>query len=446
MLLCWGLIAGPARAQFLGPNPLFANSRSGQFTVQAATAAEPEPILATNASLIHLEASLVAISAERIKQSLSQELEVNQPWRGRILLALYPAVTAEDGAVIRSERFDEGWQYQVLLPNVIERGRYVRAVTEVLLLEVANRSPGPCSAEIPTWLVEGLSRQLVMAKGLEIILPPPAANGGAASRVIQTRAGPVLSGLVSTSASADSRWESPMKRAHAQLTRYPPLTFQDLSWPTQAQLAEEAGEIYRGSAQLFVHCLLHLKEGRACLRAFLAQLPQHYNWQFAFLRAFQAYFASPLEVEKWWALQVADFTGYDLTQAWPKEKSWQKLEEAVHSGIEVRTGPNELPFHTQATLQNIVRDWDRVPQTRALESKLRELEAVQLRISHDLAPLVEDYRKVIVAFLSNRDKSLLLGLRKKAAHQHATAVALMQLNALDSQRLALRAPPRPATP
>lgn len=116
----------------------------------------------------------------------------------------------------------------------------------------------------------------------------------------------------------------------------------------------------------------------------------------------------------------------------------------MHSGIEVRTGANELPFHTQATLQNIIRDWDRVPQTLALESKLRELAAVQLRISHDLTPLVEDYRKVIVSFLNNRDKSLILGLRRKAAHQHATAVALMQLNALDSQRLALRAPPGPA--
>ena len=443
-LLCWGLIAGSAQAQFLGPSPLSATSRSGQFTVQAATAAEPEPILATNASLIHLEAGLVAISAERIKEGLSQELEADQPWRGRILLALYPAVTAEDGAVIRSERFDQGWQYQVLLPNVMERGRYVSAVTGVLLLELANRSPGPCSADIPTWLVEGLARQLMIAKGPEIILPPPAAYGGAASRVIQTAAGPVLSGLVSTSSSADSRWESPMNLAHAQLTRYPPLTFQDLSWPTQAQLAQEAGETYRSSAQLFVHCLLHLKEGRACLRAFLAQLPQHYNWQFAFLRAFQAYFASPLEIEKWWALQVADFTGYDLAQTWPAEKSWQKLEQAVHAGIEVRTGANELPFHTQATLQNIIRDWDRVPQTLALKSKLGELAAVQSRISHDLAPLVEDYRKVIIAFLNNRDRSLLLGLRRKAAHQHATAVALMQLNALDAQRLALRAPPGPA--
>ncbi len=447
MIACWGLIAGSAHGPASRPNPLTASSRSGQFIVQAASSAEPDPILATNQSLIHLEPTLLAISAERIKQNLCRELEANQPWRGRIFITLYPAVSADDGAAITSERFKDGWQYHVLLPNVVERERYVRAMTQVLLLELANRSPGPCSADIPTWLVEGLSRQLLASKEMEIILPPPAAYGASSSRLIETPAGPVLSGLALTRTSMDSRWENPLNRAHKQLTSYPPLTFQDLSWPTPAQFADEAGELYRSSAQLFVNCLLHLNNGRACLRAFLAQLPQHYNWQFAFLRAFETHFAGPLEIEKWWALQVADFTGYDLTQTWPADKSWQKLDEAVRSGIQVRTRADEMPFHAQATLQNIIRDWDRGPQTVALQGKLRDLEAVRLRVSRDLVLLVEDYHKVIASYLHNRDKTgLLLGLRKNAAHRHATAVALMQLDALDAQRLARRPAQKPPSP
>jgi hypothetical protein len=430
MVLCWGLAAGSALAQFLRPDTLTASSRSGQFLVQAVSSVEPASILATNQSLIHLEPTLLAISAERIKQELSRELEANQPWRGKIFVTLYPAAGAEDGAVLGSEQFSDGWQYRLLLPDVIERGRYVRAITQVLLLELANRSAELHSAEIPTWLVEGLSRQLLASKEVEIILPPPATR---------------VNGIAVTAAVKDSRWESPLNRAHKQLTTYPPLTFQDLSWPTPAQLADEAGEIYRSSAQLFVNSLLHLNDGRACLRAFLAELPRHYNWQFAFLSAFRTHFARPLDIEKWWALQVANFTGYDLTQIWPADKSWQKLDDAVRSGIQVRTGADELPFHAQASLQNIVRDWDRVPQTLAIKSKLQELETVQSRVSRDLFFLVEDYRKVLAAYLNNRDKpGLVLGLRKKAARRHAVVVALMQLNALDSQRLALR-PALPST-
>jgi hypothetical protein len=212
-------------------------------------------------------------------------------------------------------------------------------------------------------------------------------------------------------------------------------------------LTDQAGEIYRSSAQLFVDSLLRLNDGRACLRAFLAELPQHYNWQFAFLRAFQTHFTRPLEIEKWWALKVADFTGYDITQTWPSDKSLQKLDEAVCAGIEVRTRPDELPLHAQASLQNIVRDWDPASQTFALQTKLRELEALRPRISRDLFSLLDDYHKVIAAFLENRDKGgFVLGLRRKAAHRHATAAALMQLDALDSQRLALHPARKPASP
>ncbi|MGO8674284.1 MAG: hypothetical protein ACLQVX_00285 [Limisphaerales bacterium] len=447
IFLCWGLTAGSALAQFSRPDPLTASSRSSQFIVQAVSAAQPASILETNRSLIHLEPTLVAISAERIKRDLWSELETSQPWRGKVFVTLYPATTADDGGVISSERFSDGWQYRVVLPNVVERGRYVRAMTQALLLEMANRSATLRSAEIPTWLVEGLSRQLLASKEMEIILPPPAALGAFSSQVIQTPAGPVFSGIAFTSTFADRRWQDPLDRAHKQLTSYPPLTFQDLSWPTQAQLTDQAGEIYRSSAQLFVDSLLRLNDGRACLRAFLAELPQHYNWQFAFLRAFQTHFTRPLEIEKWWALKVADFTGYDITQTWPSDKSLQKLDEAVCAGIEVRTRPDELPLHAQASLQNIVRDWDPASQTFALQTKLRELEALRPRISRDLFSLLDDYHKVIAAFLENRDKGgFVLGLRRKAAHRHATAAALMQLDALDSQRLALHPARKPASP
>jgi len=446
MVLWWGLVAACAQDQFLGPAMLRASSGSGQFLVQAVSPEEPARILATNQSLIHLEPTLLTVSAERIKQELWRALDANQAWQGKVFVTLYPATSADDGAVISSERFNDGWHYRVLLPNVVQRTRYVRAMTEVLLLEMANRSAGPRSAEIPTWLVEGLARQLLASKEAEIILPPPATPGASSARLIQTPAGPVLSGLALTSVLADGRWEDPLNLAYKELTSYPPLSFQDLSWPTDGQLADEAGELYRSSAQLFVNNLLRLEDGRACLRAFLAELPRHYNWQFAFLLAFQGHFQRPLDIEKWWALQVAAFTGHDLAQTWPQAKSWEELDQTLRFGIQVRTRADELPLHAEASLQNIVRDWDRVPQTLALQTKLRELELVRSHVSHDLFFLVGDYRQVIANYLANRDQSgFPLGLRKNAAQRRAAAVALMQLNALDAQRLALRPVPSPAS-
>jgi len=45
-------------------------------------------------------------------------------------------------------------------PGLVQSERYVRAMVQVLLLELGNRHARAHTAEIPTWLTEGLSRQL----------------------------------------------------------------------------------------------------------------------------------------------------------------------------------------------------------------------------------------------------------------------------------------------
>ena len=80
------------------------------------------------------------VSCERIKQALMRELGATAPWRGTVYLVLYPARAPGDTITITSERFKGGWQYRVDFPDVVERSRYVRAIVQVLLLEVANRT------------------------------------------------------------------------------------------------------------------------------------------------------------------------------------------------------------------------------------------------------------------------------------------------------------------
>ena len=120
--------------------------------------------LATNQDFVELEPTLATVSCERIKQMLVRELNVTAPWRGTIYLVLYPARSAGDAITITSDRFKNGWQYRVDLPDVVERPRYVRAMVQVLLLELANRTAPARGAEIPLWLVEGFSQ---LAAGLQ---------------------------------------------------------------------------------------------------------------------------------------------------------------------------------------------------------------------------------------------------------------------------------------
>ncbi len=402
-------------------------SASGQFIVHAdrtpgpgATAFEP----GTNRNLIGLELGLVTVSADRIKQLLSRELEATAPARGKIYLALHPTGSADETVTVTAGLFKDGWEYRVDLPDVVERARYVRALVQVLLLEMANRQAGAHSAEIPPWLTEGLAQQLLASNELEILLPPPDTT---------------VNGIRVNRTYVSLRRDNPLEQAHRQLCAHTPLTFEQLSWPAPEQLTGPAGELYRSSAQVFVQELLQMPEGRACLRAMLADLPQFYNWHLAFLRAYRAYFTRPLEVEKWWALQLAHFTGRELSQNWPADESWQKLEETLRPTVQVRAGANELPLLTNVTLQTIIRDWPDPRQTEALQEELRQLELLRLRVTLEPALVVDAYRQTLASYLHQREHpGLVLPFRKQAALRHAAEEALKQLDALDARRAELR--------
>ena len=194
-------------------------------------------------------------------------------------------------------------------------------------------------------------------------------------------------GLSLTSTLRNSRLETPLQLAQKKLRGRAPLTFEDLSWPAEPELSGNASDLYGGSALLFVGELLRLPEGRAGLRALLAQLPLHHNWQFAFLGAFHERFQRPLDVEKWWALTLSETHGRGLAQAWSLEESRQKLDEALRSAVQVRAGPNELPLHADVTLQKIIGEWEPARQTQALQATRRELGLLRLRIARQYAGL-----------------------------------------------------------
>jgi hypothetical protein len=441
LLLAWALGIGTGLAQPLMPEITVTRSTSGQFIAQREPLMPPSPVagsLANNQNYAKLESSLLPVACERVKNYLYREIGAPLTWRGRIVVGLYPAQSAQDRVTVTPEQFTDGWQYHVMLPNPVERGRYVQGLVQVLLLEMANRGTRGRTAEIPIWLSEGLSQQLLYAYTNQIFVPTPENTSGSIKMAV---------------INIDARRQNPLALAHQRLRGGTALTFQELSWPSSEQLSGEGWDLYAASAQLFVVNLLSLPGGADCLRQMIAELPQFYNWQFAFLDAFRAHFQRPLDVEKWWALQVVRFTGLELTETWPAAESWQKLNEIIRPRVQIRAETNDLPMQAEVSLQTMIRDWEQPRQAQTLRLKLSELSVLRIRIAPPVVPVLDEYRQTLMLYLQKLDQAGSFPLfRKKADEDRAAQEAIARLDALDAQRGGLRpsqnskfaTPPNPA--
>jgi hypothetical protein len=313
----------------------------------------------------------------------------------------------------------------------LSRTRLAQAMTGVLLLEFANRNAPSHSAEIPAWLTDGLSQRLLAAGSPEFILSSP---------------DKVVNGLPATRIDVTERGMDSLGAARRVLRNSPALTFEELSWPTEDQLNGNDGGAYRASAQVFTDALLDLKNGPAHLCAMLESLPQFYNWQLAFQSAFRAEFPRPLDLEKWWALQVVNFTAHDPGPGWTPEVSREKLDEILSVPVEMRTASNSLPAHAEISLQAVIRNLDAARQTEILQTKLRDLGLAQLRVAPQFAALTDGYRRAIAGYLGEH-RPVASGNGYAAAMLKRTSArdTLKKLDALDGQRRTIESTVRPDT-
>jgi hypothetical protein len=421
-------------AQTPAPRIKSTQSLSGQFVSQdRRPRGSPSDLalsLSTNKHFVCLDPTLAAVSCERIKKYLNDQLGAGSAWRGKIYVTLHGAEYPDESIVVTSERFQDLWQYRVNLPDVTERAKYVRAIVQVLLLEMANRSGPARSAELPLWLLEGLARQLLASNELEIVLTPPDRKAN---------------GIALTSAYFDSRRQDslhsqrddPLGLARTVLRANPFFTFDQLSWPLPDQLVGEQKELYSCSAQVFVTELLKTKDGKSSMLGMLGELPNYYNWQLAFLSGFRSSFGSLLDVEKWWTLRWVNFTGTDATYTWRLQESWEKLDQSLRASIELRADTNQLPLHSEATLQTIIRQWEDDPQRTELQRRLDQIELLRLRVDPRVRPFLDDYRRVIETFLKESHPTGVTALlRKQAAIKNAQDQAAKQLDLLDARRRA----------
>ena len=166
-----------ARGQFALVDPDAVHSVSGQFLVSRVADDAPayrRPELAANTNLVRLKPALLAVAVERFKLCLWKQLDLtpSSSWSGKIFLAVLPAHTGDESVTIASSPFLDHWNYRVEFPDALARTRYVRALSAVLLLEMANRSAprGGHSAELPPWLVDGMAQQVLATEGDKVVL------------------------------------------------------------------------------------------------------------------------------------------------------------------------------------------------------------------------------------------------------------------------------------
>ena len=398
---------------------------------------------------IPLEPALLVVSCERLKELFLLELGMKDEWQGKIELIINSSLPEDGGPSLTAVHRPDGWSYELELPKTIQPRILVRAVIQVLLAELVNRRAGSQSAEIPFWLVEGLSGHLQAYNVPTFIIRPNVQSAGYNKLGIEG-----------------------LNAVRAGLRGRAPLTFQQLSWPEWSNVTGKDQAVYGSCAQLFYESLLHLNDGQACLRRMLEEMPKHMNWQTAFLLAFHSHFARLLDVEKWWGLNCVSFSESDLTQPWTAQECWHKLQEALDVPVEVHFAPSRMPAKALVTLQEAILEWDTSDALPALQRAVRELQglqwftfrcdltldapaaspavqrnahdlqALQWRIGRELSPLVSRYLAVLLNYVNQSQSNGRLASDAKfgaSSLRWLKSETVRQLNDLDQKRAAMRA-------
>jgi hypothetical protein len=376
------------------------------------------PSTISGAEKVTLEASTLLVSCEKIKTLLLTELEMSDRWQGRVDLAINPQLTEEQGPVLTGIYWASGWSYELELPKSLDQEILMRAVLHTLLLEIANRQAGAQSAEVPLWLVEGMSARLRANNLPTFIL-----------QMGERRSGGVV-------------WNRGSGIMPEELRQHAALTFQQLSWPQAADLTAEGLPLYRTCAALFLEELLRLPDGRACLRSMLAQSGQHLNWQTAFLLGFGSHFRQLLDVEKWWGLSYVDFVRGQAPLTWTAGDCWKALKDSLDVPVEVYFDTNRLPTEARLTLQEVIKKWPPADATRAVQGAIGSLRLLGAHATPELRLLAGLYLKALAGYLNasqTAERGPMLGKHAPSLLGGIKADVIRQLDALDRRRAALRA-------
>ncbi|HEV8544105.1 MAG TPA: hypothetical protein VGR78_17070 [Verrucomicrobiae bacterium] len=352
-------------------------SESGQFIVHGNTGVKFPPVtFNADTPLLELQPQLVAVTAERVKRVLYQELSLGDSHRDKVHVILFDSARPDQPIGVISRMNTDGFVYQVGLPTFIDRDRLVKALVHALLLEIANHGSHRC-AELPPWLVDGFSRQV-----LSSVTPALVANKEPLTFEI--------------------RGYDRLGASRPFLHTNTPMSVRELSFATAVPASKLERQRLEASAHLLVFDLLRVRAGRELMVRFLEDLPKTYNWQTALFSAYRAYFQTPLEFEKWWTLNCLDARNHDKREIWPVPLSLQRLDTVLLTPMELRLRTNSIPQRPEATLQEIIYSTDFGVQKEIFARKLEELFFLSINLAPQVRPLATAYGTAINSYLQKR--------------------------------------------
>lgn len=404
--------------------PVTARSTSGHFVVRGLPQSPPRSRVAgPEVGYLRLDPALTAVSLERVRQILNGELNLPEKWHGLISVATFPVQEDNPSVRVTSVHYANGWGYNIEFPEIVDKPRFLRSAVSVLLMEFANRSAVTREAELPPWLTEGLTAHLEATALPTLALEP----GGEIAR---------------SGAHVD-----PLRAAREIIRARGPLTFTQLSLPSDAELSGSGHELFRACSHLLVHELFRLRGGRDALRELLASLPRHLNWQTAFLRAYQEHFARLVDADKWYTLAATHLAGRDSLSVWPLDTTFAQLDEILSTAVQVRAAASDLPIVTQVKLQRLLSEWEPSQQSPVLEQKLTQLEALRRRAAAELVDLIMGYEQALDTYVHRRAPRSHSARGDSGVNPRLlTRDTLKRLDALDQRLEALRSRAAAALP
>jgi hypothetical protein len=371
----------PSPPTFAAEKPITVRSQSGQFVVSGLPMGSPLRSWSTSTvQYVRLDPNLTAVSLEShptghpVGTCLAGAMAWND-YRKHATVAGRGRTRDDHRAALR-----DGWGYRIAFPEIVDKDRFLHATVKTILLEFANRRAHVREAEIPPWLVEGLAA--VLSTSMPVLALEPAAEINQRERI-----------------------PDPLASVREALRRRGPLSLDDLSLPEMEweQLTGENVLHFRACAHLFVHELLRLRDGRACLRQMLERLPENLNWQTTFLESFQPHFSRLLDIDQWYALHAAGVAAGIGPHRVSRQRDTAAVDEILGTPVEVpyrRAGIADAPGNDAAPPRFRMGLF---PSTCGVGGEDSTLASLEGRASGDLVSLINDYRTALIQYVgSNR--------------------------------------------
>lgn len=347
--------------------------------------------------VVQLTPQVLASLCERVKQSLVTTLDTTDRQSSIVRVTIKPWLPAQSSVFVNTTRVEyrNGWNYEVIVPEFVERRKLLRGLVQVLLLEMGNRLNTDYESvpAIPMWLREGLTEIIWERDGMSLVAEANARKSDLGNNFYLVDA-----------PTKDKVWKDPLSSVREKLKTTPPLSFSDLSVPVDDQIANLGFEHFQASAHLFVSELLQLPEGPRKLRTYIQDMFRFTHPQFALFDAYRAHFTSALEVEKWWSVVQVNFLGREDRARWPEKNALAKLNEILQPQVRIRMDTNSIPIMENITLKQLISDVEYEQQRPVLNQMLVQLQRLEWNLPPDLLKLVIDYHVLILNYTNKRDQ------------------------------------------